>query len=282
MVKNSVCIITSDNDIEEVVERFGTKDFYYKPLFKLEDNNRDEYYEEDLKLKLLGENNIFSTEIPRLKGFRAKTTDREKRENVLSIVEGIFMNERQINIVNDFAKYGNMVLIVPNKVKDPSATRSNMEIRISDDIMEDFIEKFRRKMYLQEGLRIYTIDTYDSGLEINPEEDIQKFIERQKELVKEERKNTIENIMKHFTINFKYRVMSYYTKLQEYSMNEIMSELDKLGYLDDRFDDCFINEEEARRILAKRLCTLSFRNDIDILMNEGIIPKNAIQYDLNV
>lgn len=282
MVKNAVCIITSDNDIEEVVERFGTKDFYYKPLFKLEDNNRDEYYEEDLKLNLLGENNIFSTEIPRLKGFRTKTTDREKRENVLSIVEGIFMNERQINIVNDFAKYGNMVLIVPNKVKDPSATRSNMEIRISDDIMEDFIEKFRRKMYLQEGLRIYTIDTYDSGLEINPEEDIQKFIERQKELVKEEKKNTIENIMKHFTINFKYRVMSYYTKLQEYSMNEIMSELDKLGYLDDRFDDCFINEEEARRILAKRLCTLSFRNDIDILMNEGIIPRNAIQYDLNV
>lgn len=282
MVKNAVCIITSDNDIEEVVERFGTKDFYYKPLFKLEDNNRDEYYEEDLKLNLLGENNIFSTEIPRLKGFRTKTTDREKRENVLSIVEGIFMNERQINIVNDFAKYGNMVLIVPNKVKDPSATRSNMEIRISDDIMEDFIEKFRRKMYLQEGLRIYTIDTYDSGLEINPEEDIQKFIERQKELVKEEKKNTIENIMKHFTINFKYRVMSYYTKLQEYSMNEIMSELDKLGYLDDRFDDCFINEEEARRILAKRLCTLSFRNDIDVLMNEGIIPRNAIQYDLNV
>lgn len=282
MVKDAVCIITTDNNIEEAVERFGTKDFYYKPLFSLDDNNREEYYEEDLKLKLLLENNIFSGEVYRLKSLRSKHTDREKGVNINNIIEGIFSDERQINIINDFAKYGNMILVLPNKVKDKTAPRGNMDVRIPDDSMEEFIEKFRRKMYLQEGLRIYTIDTYDSGLEINLEEDMDKFIARQKELVKEEKKITIENVMKHFTINFKYRVMSYYTKLQEYTMNEIMLELDKLGYLDERFDDCFVNEEEARRILAKRLCTLSFRNDIDVLMSKGILPKNAIQYNLDV
>ena len=63
-----------------------------------------------------------------------------------------------------------------------------------------------------------------------------------------------------------------------------MRKLDDLGFLDERFrnDDVYIYEEEARRLLARRLCTISFKNDIDILIKQGILDKDRIQYDIGI
>ena len=60
-----------------------------------------------------------------------------------------------------------------------------------------------------------------------------------------------------------------------------MRKLKEFGYLDERFnDEVFIYEEEARRILARRLCTLSFKNDIDVLIKKEIISEDLIKYKI--
>ena len=61
-----------------------------------------------------------------------------------------------------------------------------------------------------------------------------------------------------------------------------MRKLDELGYLDERFNnEIYIYEEEARRLLARRLCAISYKNDIELLIEQGIIDKDKITYDLN-
>ena len=42
------------------------------------------------------------------------------------------------------------------------------------------------------------------------------------------------------------------------------------------------NIEEARRLLAKRLCAISFKDDIRLLIDEGIIKPENITYNLDV
>jgi hypothetical protein len=69
--------------------------------------------------------------------------------------------------------------------------------------------------------------------------------------------------------------------LRDYGLEDIMRKLKEFGYLDERFDDeVFIYEEEARRILARRLCTLSFKNDIDVLIKKEIISEDLIKYKI--
>ena len=62
-----------------------------------------------------------------------------------------------------------------------------------------------------------------------------------------------------------------------------MRKLDELGYLDERFDgDIYLYEEEARKILARRLCAISYKNDIELLIQQGIYDKSKLTYNLNV
>ena len=78
-------------------------------------------------------------------------------------------------------------------------------------------------------------------------------------------------------------MITYYTKLRDYGLDDIMRKLDELGYLDERFNnDLYLYEEEARRLLAKRLCAISFKNDIRLLIDEGIIKPESITYNLDV
>jgi hypothetical protein len=62
-----------------------------------------------------------------------------------------------------------------------------------------------------------------------------------------------------------------------------MRKLSELGYLDERFNnELYLYEEEARRLLAKRLCAISFKDDIRLLIDEGIIKPENITYNLDV
>ena len=47
-------------------------------------------------------------------------------------------------------------------------------------------------------------------------------------------------------------------------------------------DVLYIYEEEARRLLARRLCAISYKNDIEILMEQKLIDPSRITYNLNV
>ena len=78
-------------------------------------------------------------------------------------------------------------------------------------------------------------------------------------------------------------MITYYTKLREYGLDDIMRKLNELGYLDERFDsELYLYEEEARRLLAKRLCAISYKDDIKLLIDEGIINPENISYNLDV
>jgi hypothetical protein len=82
---------------------------------------------------------------------------------------------------------------------------------------------------------------------------------------------------------YKFRMITYYTKLRSYGLDEIMRKLSELGYLDERFNnELYLYEEEARRLLAKRLCAISFKDDIRLLIDEGIIDANKITYNLDI
>ena len=88
-------------------------------------------------------------------------------------------------------------------------------------------------------------------------------------------------LLMHFEESYKFRLITYYTKLRDYGLDDIMRKLNDFGYLDERFnDDVFIYEEEARKILARRLCTLSFKNDIEVLIKKDILSKELIQYKI--
>jgi hypothetical protein len=72
-------------------------------------------------------------------------------------------------------------------------------------------------------------------------------------------------------------------KLLKSGLDDIMRKLRELGYLDERFNnELYLYEEEARRLLAKRLCAISYRDDIKLLMEEGIIKPETLTYNLNV
>ena len=90
-------------------------------------------------------------------------------------------------------------------------------------------------------------------------------------------------IYKTFIEAYKFRMISYYTKLRDFGLEDIMRKLNDLGYLDSRFDsELYLYEEEARRLLAKRLCAISFKTDIELLIKEGILDGNKITYKLDV
>ena len=59
-----------------------------------------------------------------------------------------------------------------------------------------------------------------------------------------------------------------------------MEVFEDMGYLDSRFDDCFVSEEEARRILAKRLTAISLKTDIELLIERGVLKKDSIMYNI--
>lgn len=280
-MKEGICILISDNQIEEAVEYLGTKNFKYKALFNSE--NREDYYYK-LGIDLLNDNNIFSESIYEIKKMTTKGgKSSDMRIHVNIMIQNIFNEGRQFNILNDYRECGNIVLIMSDRYDDKAAkTGGRVKLKLNQDQMDDLMTGFIDTIYSREGLKVRTLEDYKLGININPQKEHERFIARQEELAEEEESKCAKDIFKHFTLNFKFRLITYYTKLRSSTMYEIMEQLDRLGYLDERFDNCLIDEEQARRILAKRLCTLSFRQDIEVLRENGILKPNEIQYNLDI
>lgn len=276
----SVCIGILEDQLREVVTELDNNKFIYKFLF-----NTDKYEEfiEELGIKTLTDCRLFSGSVYDIRAARYKKGGRESEIAWQEIIDKLFYEERQIAIVNDYWDNPNMVLVFPKTFDDFSAQRKNITISFSDDICEMIMYLMLKKLADTEGMNTTTFNLYKtSGKKEEDENDFRFFKMKQAKIKRESIDKYKSQIVTNFEEAFKFRLITYYTKLREYDLEDIMRKLNDLGYLDERFNnEIYVYEEEARRLLAKRLCTLSFKNDIDLLIEEGIIDKDKISYSLN-
>lgn len=194
----------------------------------------------------------------------------------------IFEDERQVPIVNDFYEHEYIVLVFTNKYKNPAEKKGNtVPTTFTDDELDELIARFLKELTDKEGIPTATWQDYKFRRKNDDTYNMNIFINKQ-QIIDEEKKDSYKRqILKHFEESFKFRLITIYTKLRDYGLEDIMRKLKEFGYLDERFDDeVFIYEEEARRILARRLCTLSFKNDIDVLIKKEIISEDLIKYKI--
>ena len=275
----SLCIGIREDQLSEVVSIIDTKKYKFKCLYNSE--NYEEYYNE-LKINVLRDALVFSGCGNSLAATRTKVkgNDLDTSRNILMV--NIFEDERQVPIVNDFYEHEYIVLVFTNKYKNPAEKKGNtVPITFTDDELDELIARFLTELTDKEGIPTSTWQDYKFRRKNDDTYNMNMFINKQ-EIIDESRKDSYKRqILKHFEESFKFRLISIYTKLRDYGLDDIMRKLKEFGYLDDRFDDeIFIYEEEARRILARRLCALSFKNDIDVLIKKEIIPEDLIKYKI--
>ena len=168
--------------------------------------------------------------------------------------------------------------------RDPKGEWSYRDLQIMKDL--GYKTYFYSADYLdyKEGMHCITLDAYKTGVVKDMDEGNVQFKLRQERIKENNRNKYKEQLVRHFEEAFKFRLITYYTKLREFSLDDIMRKLGDLGYLDERFnsDELYIYEEEARRLLARRLCAISYKNDIEILMEQKLIDPSRITYNLNV
>lgn len=276
----SVCIAIFENELERVASQLDNKIFKYKFLF-----NSDDKYKtiRDFKLNLVDDCLIFSGLSSQMRANRYKTKGREAEKAWGMVIDSIFDEERHVAIVNDYFDNHNLVLVVPTSFYDPTQREGNNITTLTDDIMNFIMYRMITNLNEKEGMNVVTWDTYNSDLYKDEDPDNVFFLATQKRIRDKSKSEYRQEVLRTFTEAFKFRMITYYTKLRDYGLDDIMRKLDELGYLDERFKgDIYLYEEEARRLLAKRLCAISYKNDIKILIEEGIIKPEKVPYNLDV
>ena len=274
-----LCIGVLEDDLREAVNDIDKDKFVYKFL---SDTDKYDMYLEELGVKTITDCVIFSGVMNDVRQLRYKKPGREATEGWRQVVNKIFDEERHLAIVNDYWDYPNMVLVFPKVFQDYSAVRKDIEITFPREIYETIMDLVLTKLSRDEGINTVTYESYKTGVYTDDDPEDKYFKMVQDKIKKENKSKYKEQLMTNFTEAFKFRLIAYYTKLREYGLEDIMRKLDELGYLDERFNnEIYIYEEEARRLLARRLCTISYKNDIELLIEQGIIDKDKITYDLN-
>lgn len=274
-----LCIGVLEDDLREAVNNIDKDKYVYKFL---SDTDKYDMYLEELGVKTITDCVIFSGVMNDVRQLRYKKPGREATEGWRQVVNKIFDEERHLAIVNDYWDYPNMVLVFPKVFQDYSAVRKDIEITFPREIYETIMDLVLTKLSRDEGINTVTYESYKTGVYTDDDPEDKYFKMVQDKIKKENKSKYKEQLMTNFTEAFKFRLISYYTKLREYGLDDIMRKLDELGYLDERFNnELYIYEEEARRLLARRLCTISYKNDIELLIEQGIIDKDKITYDLN-
>lgn len=274
-----LCIGVLEDDLREAVNDIDKDKFVYKFL---SDTDKYDMYLEELGVKTITDCVIFSGVMNDVRQLRYKKPGREATEGWRQVVNKIFDEERHLAIVNDYWDYPNMVLVFPKVFQDYSAVRKDIEITFPREIYETIMDLVLTKLSRDEGINTVTYESYKTGVYTDDDPEDKYFKMVQDKIKKENKSKYKEQLMTNFTEAFKFRLIAYYTKLREYGLDDIMRKLDELGYLDERFNnEIYIYEEEARRLLARRLCAISYKNDIELLIEQGIIDKDKITYDLN-
>lgn len=275
-----LCVGILENQVEEAVQYLDTKKYVFK--FLKETDKYDDYLE-SLGVTTLRDCLLFSGSNSQLRMNRFKTKGKEIETCWREMISNIFYEERQLAIVNDFYDHPYMVLVFPITFEDTTRKKDDVGITLSDAHCYTIMEGILDQLKIQEGIPVATLDRLKLNVIDDEEDNMQMFKWKQKELKKENQIKYKEQLIANFEEAFKFRLITYYTKLREYGLNDIMRKLDELGYLDERFNgEIYLYEEEARRILARRLCAISYKNDIDLLINQGIISKDRITYKLDV
>lgn len=274
-------IIILERELKEAVSRLGDE-YYYKFLFNSE--NKEDYYEK-LHIKKLNDNMLFAEQMKKISLLRSKKSGAEYNTAMKDIITSAFEDNSHIGVVNDAYNYKNMVLVLAEKYIYSVANNNEKGTALTYDNLITMRDMIIREFKIREGMKIYTLDLYTSGMKIDEDYDYKRFVETQNHLMREEDKELDERLMNRFNKLFRFRVVSFYSKLQEYDLDEIMEVFKQYGWLDNPIfqqDEIYIYDDQARIILAKRLATLASRNDIEVLLNQGIMKPGLIQYDIGL
>lgn len=275
-----LCVGILENQIEEAVQYLDTKKYVFK--FLKESDGRESYLE-SLGIKILRDCLLFSGSNSYLRANRFKTKGNEIETCWREMISNIFYEERQLAIVNDFYDYPHMVLVFPVTFDDTTRQKEDIGITLNEDQAEIIMKGVLQQLEDIECIPVATLDRLKLNVIKDDGNNMQMFKLKQEKLKTENQIRYKEQLISNFEEAFKFRLITYYTKLREYGLNDIMRKLDELGYLDERFDgDIYLYEEEARKILARRLCAISYKNDIELLIQQGIYDKSKLTYNLNV
>lgn len=275
----SICMLISANQLETVASKVDNENFKYKFLYDSDDKYKTI---EEYKLNLLDDCLMFSGIASQLRTARMKVAGPEAERKWNEIVDAIFDEDRHVAVVNDYFDSPNMVLVVPITINDPTQRAAN-NMTLSDYQLEYVINRLRYNFSFKEGMNMVTWDEYNMDMfeDRDPNKNIFKMT--QQRIKETARASYKRDLYSTFMEAYKFRMITYYTKLRSYGLDEIMRKLSELGYLDERFNnELYLYEEEARRLLAKRLCAISFKDDIRLLIDEGIIKPESITYNLDV
>lgn len=275
-----LCVGILENQIEEAVQYLDTKKYVFK--FLKESDGRENYLE-SLGIKILRDCLLFSGSNSYLRANRFKTKGNEIETCWREMISNIFYEERQLAIVNDFYDYPHMVLVFPVTFDDTTRQKEDIGITLNEDQAEIIMKGVLQQLEDIECIPVATLDRLKLNVIKDDGNNMQMFKLKQEKLKTENQIRYKEQLISNFEEAFKFRLITYYTKLREYGLNDIMRKLDELGYLDERFNgDIYLYEEEARKILARRLCAISYKNDIELLIQQGIYDKSKLTYNLNV
>ena len=275
-----LCVGILENQIEEAVQYLDTKKYVFKFL---KESNGSEDYLESLGINVLRDCLLFSGSNTYLRSNRFKTKGNEIETCWREMISNIFYEERQLAIVNDFYDYPYMVLVFPITFDDTSRQKEDIGITLNDDQAEIIMKGVLQQLEDIECIPVATLDRLKLNVVRDDANNMQMFKLKQEKIKTESQIKYKEQLISNFEEAFKFRLITYYTKLREYGLNDIMRKLDELGYLDERFNgDIYLYEEEARKILARRLCAISYKNDIELLIQQGIYDKDKVTYNLNV
>jgi hypothetical protein len=276
----SVCISILANQLEEVAGKLDNNKFKYKFLYDSDDKYKTI---ETYKLQLLPDCIMFSGLSSQMRAGRMKVGGKESDIAWRNLINDLFDEERQIAVVNDYWDNPYMVIVTPITFYDPTQRSGNNYTTLTDDQLNTLTYLLNEKFKSAEGMNVVTWEEYNMDMFVDEDPDNLRFKGQQQWIKNQAKKNYKQDLYKTFMETFRFRMIAYYTKLRDYNLDDIMRKLGELGYLDERFNnELYLYEEEARRLLAKRLCTISFKDDIELLIKEGIIDKNKITYNLNV
>lgn len=276
----SVCISITSNKLEEVAEKLDNRKFKYKFLYESDDKYKTI---RNYNLQLLNDCLMFTGTASQLRAGRMKTMGKESSTSWDILVDAIFREGRHIAVVNDYYDNPYMVLVTPTVFYDSTQRSGNNTTTLNEEQMQMFMARLNHNFKNDEGMNVVTWEEYNMDMFKDSDPENTFFKSKQEWLKNEERKVYRNELYTTFKNAFRFRMITYYTKLREFGLEDIMRKLDDLGYLDERFDnELYLYEEEARRLLAKRLCAISFKTDIELLIKEGILDKNKITYNLDV
>lgn len=275
-----LCVGILENQIEEAVQYLDTNKYIFK--FLKESDSYDGYLE-SLGVKTLRDCLLFSGSNSYLRANRFKTKGAEINTCWREMISHIFYDERQLAIVNDFYDNPYMVLVFPVTFEDTSRQKEDIGITLNEEQCQIIMEGVLDQLEKIECVPVATLDRIKLNVIKDDVNNMQMFKMRQESIKRESQIKYKEQLISNFEEAFKFRLITYYTKLREYGLEDIMRKLRELGYLDERFDgEIYLYEEEARKILARRLCAISYKNDIELLIQQGIYNQDKITYNLNV